>query len=389
LAPIGKLPPKPKPATPGVQKPARSSDSGVLATAKKLGADGVVDVRDAFELHELVTRDGAVSPAEYASLQAVLQGSGFNLTQDARAVLAPLAPSLQPKQALDQVTASPGWAALTATQQSQVTAMISGPTNALSAAARDRLGDDLSNPGWARLAPQEQADLLTGLLNLGLGGASRVSAPPIPTGPAPYRITGQQDVASFEFPNGETQAATRLTIDLHGHSVDIVEPSPPPVGTAWVPSVDELARSLSALPKNVLAQTTELRVSPTENPLGPGATMSASGGGVLNVYPQPAENTDWNRHIMVATLFHESGHTVSLAKWGTDPSSPAWQTWAAAAKADATSVSSYANTNALEDFAETSVVYMASRGTPAFDEYRAIFPERWKLLDSLMSAPKA
>ena len=87
---------------------------------------------------------------------------------------------------------------------------------------------------------------------------------------------------------------------------------------------------------------------------------------------------------MVATLMHEAGHSVSLGAWGTDAASPAWQRWAAAAKSDGTSASRYANENPLEDFGETFVLFLATRGTPAAAEYEAIFPRRWALMNELM-----
>ncbi len=353
------------------------------ALASSLNADGVFDFTDADKLQEVVTRDGAVSADERATLQELL--GSLNLTPDARAVLAQLAPALTPERALAAASAAPGWALITPEVQTRLEAVLSDPTDTLSAAARAKLGELTSNPGWARATPQQQADALTGLLNLGLGGASRRAAPPLPEGPGLYQKLDETQVASHRFPYGEELPATQTRLNINGVPIDVFTPlSPLPPGT-WTPSVDQIARALSALPPEVLVHTTTVSVSPSVSPLGPGATMAANGTGEMYCYPQPVADTPWNLHILTATVFHESGHNLSIAKWGSDVSSPDWQKWAAAEQQDGTSASSYANTNPLEDFAETFVLYLASRGTPAADEYRAIFPARWALIDQLMS----
>jgi hypothetical protein len=352
------------------------------ALAKNLEADGNLDYDDADKIHELVTRDGAVSTQEREVLFDLLKDP--KVDSGARSVLTQLAPTLTPKAALAAAAASPGWASLAPEVKERLTAVLGGASNTLSAAAREKLGELTSNPGWTRATAQDQATALTGLMNLGLGGASRLAAPPLPDASG-YQTVSQTEVALHAYPNGENLPATQTRLLINGDTVDVFTPpaGSMPAGT-WTPSLDEIARSLSAVPKEVLARTTSVTVSPSPHPMGPGATMAANGTGEMYSYPQPAANTVWNEHILTATVLHESGHNLSLTKWGTDPSSPDWQRWAAAEKSDGTSASSYANTNAFEDFAETFVLYLTTRGTKAGDELRKIFPGRWQLMDGLL-----
>jgi hypothetical protein len=44
-------------------------------------------------------------------------------------------------------------------------------------------------------------------------------------------------------------------------------------------------------------------------------------------------------------------------------------------------VSTYATASIAEDVAETIQVYVSTKGSPRFEEYRQIVPNRFKILD--------
>ncbi len=84
---------------------------------------------------------------------------------------------------------------------------------------------------------------------------------------------------------------------------------------------------------------------------------------------------------MTGTMVHESGHTWSYQTWGEDETKGGWVSWKAAMDKDQASVSGYADAAIAEDVAETVQVYNTTKGAPSHEEYRAIVPERFKILD--------
>ena len=55
--------------------------------------------------------------------------------------------------------------------------------------------------------------------------------------------------------------------------------------------------------------------------------------------------------------------------------------WKAAGAKDLTSLSTYGRASVAEDAAESYALYVGTKGTPAHDELRALFPNRFALLD--------
>jgi hypothetical protein len=105
--------------------------------------------------------------------------------------------------------------------------------------------------------------------------------------------------------------------------------------------------------------------------------------GIVNIYPaykiQPQQRDSEN--YARVTLLHEFGHAWSMRKWGEDENKGKWKDWNNKMSADKVSISGYAKKDIHEDLAETFAAYLGTRGTPRFEEYRKIVPNRFEMLD--------
>ena len=203
-------------------------------------------------------------------------------------------------------------------------------------------------------------------------------------------VTGPEHLSSFDF-QGTRAPADRYQVDLgNGRTVPVV------VGQGAVEPgmhqarLEDVARALSRLPPEALAGINQVNVSPFRNPQdaewavvnnNPGfrSDMTNGAAGVVTVYPRGTPASDAQ---MAASMLHESAHAWSAREWGADLNGTRWRAWSAAGAADGRVASDYALSNAREDLSETAAVYLASRGTPAFDTYRAQFPNRFAILDA-------
>src|SRR5262249_32806560 len=110
--------------------------------------------------------------------------------------------------------------------------------------------------------------------------------------------------------------------------------------------------------------------------------MTAGEAGIVRIYPDKAAKPLQTQNYQCGTMNQESGHTWSYKTWGTDKTKGKWIEWKAAMDKDRVYVSDYAKASIAEDVAETIKVYGSTRGTPKFEEYRKMVPNRFKMLDS-------
>lgn len=147
---------------------------------------------------------------------------------------------------------------------------------------------------------------------------------------------------------------------------------------------------IASLPPESRALVKTVTVNPVANPQDaywakaydmPGfvSWMTCGAKGGVSIYPlNYAEPVDES----VNSLTHETGHAWSMAAWGGDDSGPKWAAWNQAISEDGPiTPSQYAESSPEEDVAESTALYLNSRGTPAFDEYRQLFPNRFAILD--------
>ena len=209
--------------------------------------------------------------------------------------------------------------------------------------------------------------------------------------------TSEPKAASALFPGSETYVpATRQTAEIGGSEVSIVSPVGGKATDAktYLASVDQVAKSLAALPNKTLETIKEVVISPNRNPsdsfwektygmkdFRSAATGSADG--VVTFYPSTFEQPQADVDRLFA---HEAGHTYSLPQWAANPASKA--SWQTAMDADPFVPSKYAGSSIEEDFAESHAMYVASKGSPCESTARKLYPNRYKALKSIYGPTK-
>ena len=86
---------------------------------------------------------------------------------------------------------------------------------------------------------------------------------------------------------------------------------------------------------------------------------------------------------------HESAHLMGFEKLGVAGTEKAWSVWLDAMAKDEVAPSTYARINGsqmgVEDFAEAATAWVLSQGQPEHEEWRALMPARFLLLDQLLT----
>jgi hypothetical protein len=202
---------------------------------------------------------------------------------------------------------------------------------------------------------------------------------------------GPAQPISYTFPGATGPSdAIQQTVTIGTKSITVIEPKNGPVEPGTVlPSVEQVAKSLGAVPAVQLGYLKEVVVSPLPNPADahwaevykmPGFRSEATAGaeGTVNWYPIPKDSA----MIPDETMVHESGHTFSFNIW----KKPAdWKPWQDAMASDGRAPSKYADSSKEEDFSESLVMYTMSKGTGCEETARKLFPGRYKILDSVLS----
>jgi hypothetical protein len=207
---------------------------------------------------------------------------------------------------------------------------------------------------------------------------------------APYTVSEGKDTGEYGFRSGKAEGVT-YDVKIGDQTIKVTLPKNPPAGSN-LPSIDEIAKSLAALPPGSRAVVKEVVVNPGQNPDDaywekvygtPGfrSYMTAGKEGVVNIYPTSSAQS---QTVLENSMVHETGHALSKLKWGDDLNDPRWQPWKDAVAKDGIVPSRYGKNSLNEDFAETLVIYMNVKGTPAEAEMRALMPERFKLIDELL-----
>lgn len=305
------------------------------------------------------------------------------VTRDIPASCAPI----DAKMAVGAARASAGWAKLDATTQGQVSALLGGESNELSAAARSAFR--AARVGWATMSAEDQAKALTDLLG-STAARPYVLSEPVDAAQAKYTLSG---------PTVKTGHAFRgITADANVHkekfedNQEIIIYSPKaPSATLHNHSVQQAADAAAKLPeasrKVVKTITLNAQVNPDDaywatqyNNPNFHSYMTAGAAGDVTIYPDTTAPP--SQDVMNGSMVHETGHTWSYQTWGQDTTKGGWVEWKKAMDSDKISVSNYATNAIAEDVAETIRAYGSSKGTPKHDEYRAMVPARFKILDA-------
>jgi uncharacterized Zn-binding protein involved in type VI secretion len=180
-------------------------------------------------------------------------------------------------------------------------------------------------------------------------------------------------------------------VDVKGHKVEIIMPASGAPAGKHLPTADQVAQSLAAVPAAQLDSIKEIVVSPNRNPDDAhwekeygikGFTSGATGGeGGVTFYPH---GSAMGQADVDHELIHEGGHTYSGDLWNDSARKDAWKE---AIKKDARSPSSYADSAPTEDFSESLVMYTLSKGTPCEEYAKKLYPARYAELDKLFPTP--
>jgi len=302
------------------------------------------------------------------------------------------------RRTLIQLTTAPGFARLSTTDQNRFLHYVGGTNANLSTPARQALGTLLGSNDFQRATPEQQQAQLSGFLTnqatapglvadiQGLGTLPR----------APYTIQGPTLVENYAFRSGKTDA-NRYEVEVGGRRIPVYRPVAPSAANGSYGSfhtLEQVAQGLAALPASTRALVKEVRVEPAQNPTdaevarkyntpGFSSYLAAGGDGIIYIYPTLEPQS---QYALDTGLIHETGHILSVQSWGNDDNTSAgrWGAWRTAIQNDGIRVSRYAAQTPGEDFSETLVLYQQARGTPQEAEFRAMMPERFRILDGMV-----
>lgn len=290
------------------------------------------------------------------------------------------------------------WAALPAQRQKQLHALIES-TSAIGNRARAAIARVVEAEDFAGLTPAEQAVRVS---------AAAFSPPVIPeltigdlenTRPL-LELSRRQEarVRGFEFAGAAPAEVKVTTVTIAGHEVKITEATTPLPAGLHQHSTETIIDALRRMPLDALKQIQEVQLSSARSPTDAfyaqlygkpdfRAYMNCGADGVVGVFPfteageqNCTQNCVHSTHTVSSTLVHEAGHSWSMRTYG-HASEQGWKDWEAAAARDNMALSAYAKSSVDEDIGEATVLYLESRGTPHFDTYRALYPNRFALLD--------
>jgi hypothetical protein len=314
---------------------------------------------------------GALSDREQQTLFVMLGGSGMS-------------------PVLLQVRNTAGYAGLTQAEKDRISVMIGGSTSVSTdqeTSAAELLANkkaNLSKPSTLRAWMKKQKYLASGVERPG----GRQEWLDWSEG-----IKGPKDAGLVKMESG-TFKALKWEASVEGRTIPIYEPVKPPKASLGVlPTVPELLDDLEHLPRSVLAQIKTIRLNPKRNPWDAywkkekkqktfQSFMTSGAAGNVEIYPGSPEDAAY-RDISIA---HETGHVVSQRAWGDNNWGKRWAPWRKAMKDDGISVSTYAKTDAYDDFAESWALWVTTRGTPREPEVRALIPHRVALMEPLAVA---
>lgn len=296
---------------------------------------------------------------------------------------------LESKLALKGVHALSGWSTVDGTAQGKLDALLGGETNLVSETARNSL-----RPKFAALGAKpasEQAATLEGLIGA-RDAVPYLADEEVKTEPAHLTLSGPSDRPNYAFRGAPGAALVYRASYDDGTSIEIIAPKAPDPAMHYH-TVQEAAEAASYLPHKSRVTINTVLLNAAVNPDDAHwavqyntpnfhSYMTAGAAGIVTIYPNNTPAPGAN--VIRGSMIHETGHAWSYQQWGQDQSKGKWNDWRTAMNADRISVSGYAMNDIAEDVAETVRVYGATKGTPKYDEYKAMIPKRLGILETEM-----
>jgi len=293
---------------------------------------------------------------------------------------------------LTALVKSPGFGQLPAAEQGKLLNLVGGQNAFISKPERQALDTLLKSAAFTGADAAGQCKQLRDFMTAQAATPMLVSQNGSALPRAPYTCSEAKDAGEVTFTSGKAAGVTR-DVKIGDQSIKVTLPKNPPAGSN-LPTIDEVAKGLAALPPASRALVKEVMVEPNQNPSDSywatkygdpnfRSYMTAGSDGVVNIYPTTHKQT---QTVLEQSMIHETGHVLSRSKWGQDGDAR-WDDWKKAITSDGVVASRYAKNSQGEDFAESLTLYMNVKGTDREAELRALMPERFKLLDKLL-APK-
>ncbi len=299
------------------------------------------------------------------------------------------------RKVLKDLATSPGFAGLDEKEQLRMLQVHGGKNEQISAPARVELFKLTDSDAYKSATPEQQTAQLR---KYSADNAQAPSGAHVPASSydhsTPPVLTGPKEV-SAPFQTGYAKA-DRYEMQVDGRTIPITVAKGADPKKGVNNSAQELAAGIQALPKHSRDAIKEVRIEPNANPddaywrTVPGyqkdhqSYMTCGADGTVRVFPMPEKQS---QHTVDSSLAHETGHTLSQRRWGSDVKSKKWDEWKDAAKKDGIVASDYAKSSPAEDFSETLVLYNSVRGKPEEAEVRALMPERFAVLDKMLATP--
>jgi hypothetical protein len=307
----------------------------------------------------------------------------------ARARVAAPVPEV-PKSALESLSTTAAFAAMNPLQQAQLSTLTTG-TSHLADRARWGLNNVLTSPEYLAATPADQVkQIFTALGSTPvLPGVVTIDAADQLSPHDTATVSGPTLQPAREF-HGKTTDADRYDVTIEGQKIPVYLPHDGSYTPPGQHTLDDAVKALTMLPAASRALVKEVNLDPVKNPQDAfwaqtynqpnfSSYMTCGSEGVVDIYPQEQKG---DFKYMADSMVHETGHAWSNAKWGDDPQGAKWAPWRDAAAKDGLLPSDYAKSSPEEDVAESTALYLAMKGTPLFDEYRKLYPNRFALLDT-------
>jgi hypothetical protein len=299
------------------------------------------------------------------------------------------------RSTIARIAGSPGFAGLNATEQQRMLNLISGNNQQVSQPARAAAQTLVNSPAFTSGTAAQQTQQLRDLMTTQPGLGVTVQTNGLTTPQTPFSVSAPTAIPNHPFSSGPAPAQQyQVTVD--GRQITVTMPATPNPAAGATPTIEQVAQGIASLPKSSRDLINSVTVNPAANPADahwgriygqPGfrSYMTAGAAGDINVYPSAQPH---HQGTFTDSLVHETGHTASQRRFGVSDRGPGWNAWRAAAASDGLVPSTYARASPQEDFSETLALYQGTRNNPATAaELRRLFPERFRILDSMFGGP--
>jgi hypothetical protein len=181
-----------------------------------------------------------------------------------------------------------------------------------------------------------------------------------------------------EWPDALASSAIYQEIVIDGQKIRVVRPSDQDMRGKILPTIEQLAEALRAVPADQRQHTTTALVRLQSK----GGVLGLGGSGEIEIFPLDSSSNGKEREQHTRSpqayfdnlVTHECAHNYQATFWKDAGGAKEWEEFA---KNDHTPPSIYARENGGEDFCEFMVLYNAAAGTPCEALLKQIYPNRW------------